>query len=617
MHTKAIAGIISGLLWAMLATAPALAQAKPDQKTSGDPALVARAQAIDQLVEQLRRSPARPSPAAGQMGINLIDAQGGEATLIAAEPDPRLDHCLAPAWSHDGKTIAFAAEGGARAFPISRLKTISLDHGRPTIHDLGYGGYPDFSPADDRLIHCKARFPAVETFGVELINLKGTDRQPIGGYGRPRWSPDFNTFLLASLTSPRCSVTIVDVRPEASGQVAIERTMIHSPPSWAGQGTIVAVLDTGVEKQIALVDVATPARAEVKTVLWTTGKSLDLVPSFPIYSPVTGRCVFVGVEPGKGNGAALYGFEHGQTTKPQRLETAGLDRTIQDLAFSPDGRYVLFASDRGLGGRSAHARSRSADAPALAGITIDGDLTDWPAAMPRHAIDNIHQFPNTNGPGPREHGFLSTSADLSACFSVGYDPREQVIYVAIVVRDDALVVGNTSPWDTDSVEIYLDGLHGETVANIPNVANWDQTLEAGDTPALQYIGIPGKGRVYGVTKSVGQERGEENPLLTMGDIKKTKTKMAFRRVGDVTTYEWAVQPFDHYPDQPTRLGPGVQIGFDIVICDKDKPAQSARAVNDPENDRSAYVSWGPSWRRLKHLDAANLGELILGRVPHP
>ncbi len=609
---------VLGLWLAMVAGARSSAQV-PAGEPAGkavEPA-AARSKAIDELVSALRRHPARPSESADSMGIYLIDAKGGEATLIANEPDPRLDHCLAPAWSHDGKTIAFAAEGGARVIPISRLKALELRGGRPALRDLGYGGYPDFSPADDRLVFNKPRLPSAETFGLGLMNADGAERQFLGGFGRPRWSPDIDTLLFSTmmLTPQRTSVTIVDVRPEASGLVRIANRSMFSPPSWAGQGTIVAVLEFGDDKEIALIDVTRIAQAEVKSVLWSKGKALDVEPSSPIYSPVTGRCVFVGVAQGKG--PALYTFEQGKPDPPTRLEKESTDTTIQDLAFSPDGRYVLFAANRGFARRAPHVRAKSVSAPALSGITIDGDLKDWPAAMPRYAIDNIHQFPNTNGPGRREHGFLSTDADFSACFSVGYDPKEQLILVAIIVRDDALVVGNTSPWDTDSVELYIDGSHSEVVADIPNIPKWDETGEAGDTPALQYIGIPGKGRVYGVMKSVGEDRPEENPLLTMGDITRTKTKMAFRREGDVTTYEWAVQAFDHYPDKPTRLAAGVPIGFDIVVCDKDKPAQSDRAINDPENDRSAYVSWGPTWRRLKHMDAANLGEIILGRAPRP
>ena len=53
----------------------------------------------------------------------------------------------------------------------------------------------------------------------------------------------------------------------------------------------------------------------------------------------------------------------------------------------------------------AFGRSRSMHRP-FPGITIDGDLSDWPAAMPRHAITNLHAFPTVTGPGRRENAFL-------------------------------------------------------------------------------------------------------------------------------------------------------------------------------------------------------------------
>jgi hypothetical protein len=55
---------------------------------------------------------------------------------------------------------------------------------------------------------------------------------------------------------------------------------------------------------------------------------------------------------------ALYSFERGQTDPPKRLEPEGFDTLMQDLALSPDGRYVLFSSNRSgprQGGSAARA----------------------------------------------------------------------------------------------------------------------------------------------------------------------------------------------------------------------------------------------------------------------
>src|SRR6266436_4183397 len=80
--------------------------------------------AVDRLVEQLRRYPARPSTATGQVGLFLIDAEGGEATLIANEPDPWLTRCGSPAWSHDGRRILFDATIVGGGNQIARLKAL-------------------------------------------------------------------------------------------------------------------------------------------------------------------------------------------------------------------------------------------------------------------------------------------------------------------------------------------------------------------------------------------------------------------------------------------------------------------------------------------------------------
>jgi hypothetical protein len=584
----------------------------------------AAGKAVDVLVEQLRRYPARPSTATGQVGLFLIDAEGGTATLIANEPDPWLNRCGSSAWSHDGKQILFdVAAGGGTLATVSRLKVLDLADGRLELRDLGGGGSPDWSPSDDRIIFIlnPGAVPGA-TGGVWLMNSDGSQRRLLGGSGRPKWSPDSRQFMIVGESDP-CEVTIMDVRPEYSGVLRVADYSIFSMPSWAGEGTIVAAIGASAPEMIALVDVSSPEHGKVKEILWKQGSGLDVRPSFPVYSPVTRRCAFVGTEEGKGR--ALYSFVHTKSDppkppdSPKRLEQRDFDKVIQDLTSSPDGRYVVFASDRREAGPIAGHRPQSVDAPAISGITIDGDLKDWPAAMPRYPIQNMHSFPNTmNGMGRREHAFLSTSPDLSAAFSVGYDPKEQVIYLAVVVRDDQLVVGNTSSWDTDAVEVYLDGLHSETVRGFPRMAAWGEMMDAGEAPVLQYIGIPGQGPVYGVKKSAGQDRsGKDNPILMFGDINKTKTRMAFRRVGDVTTYEWALQAFDHYPDKPTKLLPGVQIGFDVVVADKDKPAQTPLAQDDPEEDRQSWICWGPPWRRLKFFDAANLGEIVLGRNPGP
>jgi hypothetical protein len=260
-------------------------------------------------------------------------------------------------------------------------------------------------------------------------------------------------------------------------------------------------------------------------------------------------------------------------------------------------------------------REASVDAPVLQWIQIDGDLSDWPAAMPRYSIRKQLRIPPL-GSGGLDDVDLTTSPDLSAAFMVGYDPKKQVLYLAVIVRDDELVVGHSSNLDTDAVEVYVDGLHSDRSVPIPpGGAAWYEVVGLPEVPVQQYVAIPGKGRIYG-------SKYTTNPALMGGDLHKTRTRMACRRKRDVTTYEWAIQVFDHYPDKPTRLEPGKRIGFELAVLDKDvpvppnaqvRPSSPMQGIDEPEEDHVAWIYWGPDWHVMKMLDAGSLGELVLGK----
>ena len=220
----------------------------------------------------------------------------------------------------------------------------------------------------------------------------------------------------------------------------------------------------------------------------------------------------------------------------------------------------------------------------IQGIQIDGDLDDWPGGMEEYPILHHRQV---YGPTDIDDADLTVSADLNARFRVGYDPVEPLIYVAVQVRDDILTVGSLHS-ETDGCEIYVDGDHsGETSASV------GADRRTSPFPAIQYIAVPGVG-------TYGQEVDKTNPAMgPFGGIKRTRTRMAFRREGGITTYEWAVEAFDHYPKKPTQLVPGKILGFDVAVADKDDP-----------NGNAAWVCWGP-YAPKKFRHAHFLGDLVL------
>jgi RNA polymerase sigma factor (sigma-70 family) len=299
------------------------------------------AQVVSRLVEQLKKHPVKPTTAAWRLGLYLIDVENGEVTLIADQPDPGLVRCGSPEWSHDGKRIIFDVMP-MNQVPLTHLKVIEQAHGRLEINDLGLGNCPTFSPTDDRIAFLNnVRDPGIQN-GVWLMQADGSNRRMLGDYGRPRWSPDSRQFLIVDFSLPR-QTTLMDVRPEKSGPLNLPGQNLFPEPSWVEGGLIVAAIGPDTPNAIALIDVSEPSHARIKEVLWKKGKELDVAPNYPLYSAATRRCVFVGQN---AQGMAFYSFRHGQPDLPRRLEPEGYDGQIQDVGMSPDGRYVIFASDR-------------------------------------------------------------------------------------------------------------------------------------------------------------------------------------------------------------------------------------------------------------------------------
>lgn len=241
-------------------------------------------------------------------------------------------------------------------------------------------------------------------------------------------------------------------------------------------------------------------------------------------------------------------------------------------------------------------------ASAIEGITIDGDLKDWPATLPRYPVRKMLYGPPFHGYNGLKNADLSTSPDLSIAFSVGFSPREQLLYLAVVVRDDKLIVGHDSYLASDAIEVFVDGQNSRKDIPFPVQEPWWEHYDIAKMTVQQYVGIPGEGRIYG-------SKYDTNPIFLGGDLARTKTRMAYRREGDITTYEWAIQPFDKYPDEPTKLEPGKTLGFDLTIVDRDVE----RKVPESVDDLAAWVYWGPSWRGAKAFMASSLGEVVLAK----
>jgi dipeptidyl aminopeptidase/acylaminoacyl peptidase len=302
------------------------------------------ARAVAEFAEVLRRHTPDRKPVKGdQLQLYMMDLNTGQTTLIADEPEPGLDCCGSPKWSHDGRRIIFDATPGTQ-FQLSHIKAIEVRDGVPTVRDLGRGNCPTFSPDDKRIafmLNPNAEPGAQE--GVWVMQADGSERRRVGEYGAPFWSPDGREFLVNSFSTPTAAI-VINLKEVKAGGVQVPGHRIFSWPSWAGPGRLVACLGTQVEgDRIALLDVRGPGEAKIIEVLWKRGEDLDVTPLWPVYWPETGRCIFVGREPER---RTLYTVQRGKSTRATRLEPRGYNDRLGGLSFSPDGRYLLFCGNR-------------------------------------------------------------------------------------------------------------------------------------------------------------------------------------------------------------------------------------------------------------------------------
>ena len=218
----------------------------------------------------------------------------------------------------------------------------------------------------------------------------------------------------------------------------------------------------------------------------------------------------------------------------------------------------------------AHNGSLAVAVP-VEGITVDGDLSDWPTDLQVYPIRE-----NTDAYGPTDLSGtdLDISADFSPEFMVGYNLGEQLIYVAVRVRDDDVEIDVGSYLTTDACGVYLDATHGGMLYHYAMCLPGGSYRSSGANPSLYRDGS-----------------GE----LDMGQ---TLSRGAAVRKGDTTVYEWQFQLLGNSVEHPLQLAAGMTVGFDVVAVDK-----------DADDDPAAWIAWGPGTLKCHH--PAGVGDLLL------
>lgn len=190
----------------------------------------------------------------------------------------------------------------------------------------------------------------------------------------------------------------------------------------------------------------------------------------------------------------------------------------------------------------------------LGKITIDGNLSDWPANIRKYSIQT---FTSQTKP--------TSASDFSGYFQVGYRADNRSLYISFVINDDDFIEDtseNVRYNSQDCLELCLDAVH---LPKGSGVSSFMYSKKLRNTNLSAF-----------------------DPFSSKASWKIMEVVMSTK--GGQRIYEWRIQLGDQFMI-------GKSIGFDFQVFDKD-------------NDGSfSFSSWGRGEQKFR--DPKSLGDIVL------
>ncbi|MFZ5833328.1 MAG: TIGR03067 domain-containing protein [Planctomycetota bacterium] len=284
-----------------------------------------------------KRPQAAPLLIVNADGTNVRKLDGMPVDLQAGSPD----------WSPNGKYLAFDGWRLARGETYGNAHVYVVGVDGKGLKDLGPGAMPSWSPDSKRLVFCKYGGGMGDDRGVWIMDADGQNQKHISpdGWGCD-WSPKGDEIVF-TLGSGLANLCVYDTVKDESRMLldSQEYASIYWNLSWSADGKQIAFKGnrTDGSQEIAVVD----ARGEQQgfKILVSTEKDkgfkqLSHIVAWDgdqnrILSPMRGS---------EDKLLQIYVLDPTGAKPPQRFPGLDPSRINREMAWSPDGKQIVFIS---------------------------------------------------------------------------------------------------------------------------------------------------------------------------------------------------------------------------------------------------------------------------------